>query len=51
VGNKFAETALKIHYGDEEKRNIKGTSTPQEEENLKEEGVQFIKISLPKMDS
>jgi hypothetical protein len=51
VGNKFAETALKIHYGDEERRNIKGTSTPQEEENLKEEGVHFIKISLPKMDS
>jgi len=51
VGNKFAETALKIHYGDEEKRNIKGTSTPQEEENLREEGVQFFKISLPKMES
>ena len=51
VGNKFAEIALKIHSGDEERRNIKGTSTPQEEENLKEEGVQFIKISLPKMDS
>ena len=51
VGNKFAEVALKIHYGDEEKRNIKGTSTPQEEENLKEEGVQFIKVPLLKMDS
>jgi hypothetical protein len=51
VGNKFAEIALKIHYGDEEKRNIKGTSTPQEEENLKEEGVQFIKVPLFKMDS
>ncbi|KQC06052.1 MAG: hypothetical protein APR62_08545 [Smithella sp. SDB] len=51
VGNKFAETALKIHYGDEERRNIKGTSTPQEEENLREEGVHFLKISLPKMDS
>ncbi len=38
VGDKFAEIALKIHYGDEEKRNIKGTSTPQEEDNLKEEG-------------
>ena len=37
VGDKFAEIALKIHYGDEEKRNIKGTGTPQEEENLKEE--------------
>jgi hypothetical protein len=51
VGDKFADVALKIHYGDEEKRNIKGTSTPQEEENLKEEGVQFIKIPLLKMDS
>jgi len=51
VGNKFAEVALKIHYGDEEKRNIKGTTTPQEETTLKEEGVSFIKIPLPKMDS
>jgi hypothetical protein len=51
VGNKFAEVALKIHYGDEEKRNIKGTTTTQEEEGLKEEGIQFIKIPLPKMDS
>jgi hypothetical protein len=51
VGDKFAEVALKIHNGDETKRNIKGTSTPQEEENLKEEGVQFVKIPLIKMDS
>ena len=51
VGNKFAEVALKIHAGDEEKRNIKGITTPQEEATLKEEGVSFIKIPLPKMDS
>ncbi|MDI6742438.1 MAG: DUF1178 family protein [Smithella sp.] len=51
VGDKFAEVALKIHYGDEEKRNIKGTSTPEEEENLKEEGVKFIKVPVFKMDS
>ena len=51
VGDKFAEVALKIHYGDEEKRNIKGTSTPEEEENLKEEGVKFIKIPSIKLDS
>jgi hypothetical protein len=51
VGNKFAEVALKIHFGDEEKRNIKGTTTSQEEATLKEEGVSFIKIALPKMDS
>ncbi len=51
VGDKFAEVALKIHYGDEEKRNIKGTTTPQEEADLRQEGVSFVKIPLPKMDS
>ena len=51
VGNKFAEVALKIHFGEEEKRNIKGTTTPQEDDNLREEGVSFIKIPMPKMDS
>jgi hypothetical protein len=51
VGNQFAEVALKIHFGEEEKRNIKGTTTPQEDESLREEGVQFIKIPIPKMDS
>ena len=51
VGDKFAEVALKMHCGEEEKRNIKGTTTPQEENSLKEEGVQFIKIPMLKMDS
>jgi len=51
VGNKFAEIALNMHYGIEENRNIKGTSTPEEEKNLKEEGVKFIKIPAIKMDS
>jgi hypothetical protein len=51
VGNKFADVALKIHCGEEEKRNIKGTTTLQEEDSLREEGVRFIKIPMPKMDS
>ena len=51
VGDKFAEVALRIHYGEEENRNIRGTTTPQEDDNLKEEGVKFIKIPIPKMDS
>lgn len=51
VGDNFADVALKIHLGEEEKRNIRGTTTSQEEETLKEEGVQFIKIPVPKMDS
>ena len=51
MGNQFAEVALKIHFGEEEKRNIKGTTTSREDDNLREEGVQFIKIPIPKMDS
>lgn len=51
VGEKFAEVALKIHHGEEDRKNIKGTTTENEEENLKEEGVQFFKIPLPKFDA
>ncbi len=51
VGSKFAEVAMKIHEGDEDKRNIKGTTTREEDEQLKEKGVQFIKVPVPKFDS
>ena len=44
VGADFYKEALKIHYGEVEKRNIKGTATTEEEVILKEEGVQFFKI-------
>jgi hypothetical protein len=48
VGSEFTKEALKIHYGAAEKRNIRGTSTTDEEKLLKEEGVEFYKIPLPK---
>jgi hypothetical protein len=51
VGDKFAEVAMKIHTGEEDKRNIKGTTTKEEEDALKEAGVRFIKIPAPKFDS
>ncbi|MBI4797622.1 MAG: DUF1178 family protein [Desulfarculus sp.] len=44
VGAGFAKEALKIHYGVSEARNIRGVSTPQEEEVLKSEGVSFFKV-------
>jgi hypothetical protein len=50
VGDKFAEVALRIHHGEEDSRNISGTATRSEEETLREEGVQFIKMPLPKFD-
>jgi hypothetical protein len=48
VGVEFYKEALKIHYGETEKRNIKGTATTEEEVILKEEGVQFFKIPIIK---
>jgi hypothetical protein len=44
VGADFYKEALKIHYGEAEKRNIKGTATTEEEVILKEEGIQFLKV-------
>ena len=51
VGERFAEVALKIHRGEEQKRNIRGVTTDKEEETLREEGVEFMKIPAPKFDS
>ena len=51
VGASFAEVATRIHNGEEMERNIKGTTTKNEEESLREEGVHFIKIPVPKFDS
>ena len=47
VGSDFAKEALKIHYGVSAPRNIRGSSTPQEEETLRQEGVTFLKIPVP----
>lgn len=51
VGSSFAEVAVRIYNGEEEKRNIKGTTNRDEENMLKEEGIHFMKIPLPKYDS
>ncbi len=48
VGADFAKEALKIHYGVSPTRSIRGSSTSQEEEMLRAEGVQFFKFPIPK---
>ena len=47
VGSDFAKEALKIHYGVGEPRNIRGYSTSQEEETLRQEGISFFKVPAP----
>jgi len=51
VGDTFSEVAMKIHDGEEDARNIKGTTTRQEEELLREKGIPFFKIPVMKLDS
>ena len=48
VGLNFAKEALKIHFGESEKRNIKGMALPEEEKILKEEGIPFLKLPVLK---
>lgn len=40
VGDRFAEEARKIHYGDSDVRGIYGDTTPQEREALADEGIE-----------
>lgn len=48
VGDKFAEEARKIHYGEAEERGIRGAAKPDEVKSLVEEGVQLAPVpSLP----
>lgn len=52
VGDKFAEEARKIHYGETEKRNIYGEASNDEAKSLKDEGVEFGRIPwVPREDA
>ena len=44
VGDKFAEEARKMHYGETEVRGIYGETTAEEAETLAEEGIEFARI-------
>ena len=44
VGDKFAEEARKIHFGETEARGIYGEATTEEAKGLIEDGVEFLPI-------
>jgi hypothetical protein len=46
VGDKFAEEARKIHFGEIEQRGIYGEATPDEARSLAEDGVEFMPIPV-----
>ncbi len=51
VGERFAEEARKIHYGETEKRNIYGESTDDQVRELADEGVEFQRIPWVRSDA
>ncbi|HET8727807.1 MAG TPA: DUF1178 family protein [Alphaproteobacteria bacterium] len=52
VGDRFAEEAKRIHYGETEHRDIYGEATEAEAKDLQEEGVGFTRIPwLPRTNS
>jgi hypothetical protein len=52
VGDKFAEEARRIHYGETERRDIYGETSDDEAKELNDEGVKFSRVPwLPRQDS
>jgi hypothetical protein len=51
VGPGFAEEAIKMHFDEIEYRNIKGTMTGEEEQELQEEGIEYFKVPIRKLSS
>ena len=47
VGDSFPEEARKMHYGEAEHRNIRGHATPEETEELIDEGIAVMPLPLP----
>jgi hypothetical protein len=47
VGEQFAEQARKMHYGETEHRNIRGVATPEQTQELLEEGVAVLPLPIP----
>jgi hypothetical protein len=48
VGDRFAEEARRIHYGEAQERGIRGQASREETEALLEEGVGVLPLPIPK---
>jgi hypothetical protein len=48
VGERFAEEARRIHYGEVQERNIRGQASREETEALLEEGIGVLPLPVPK---
>ncbi len=48
VGERFAEEARRIHYGESQERGIRGQATRQQAADLVEEGIGVLPLPIPK---
>jgi hypothetical protein len=47
VGERFADEARRIHYGETPERGIRGQASEQEREALRDEGIEVMPLPLP----
>lgn len=47
VGDRFAQEARKMHYGETEERAIRGQASLEEARALVEEGIELVPLALP----
>jgi len=47
VGNRFAEEARRIHYGESDAKAIRGQTTPEERAALADEGIEVFTLPVP----
>ena len=47
VGERFAEEARRIHYGESDERGIRGQATREETQALLEEGISVLPLPVP----
>jgi hypothetical protein len=47
VGDRFAEEARRIHYGEVEERGIRGRATREDADALREEGIAVVALPIP----
>jgi hypothetical protein len=48
VGERFAEEARRIHYGETPHRGIRGQASAEEREALRDEGIETFALPLPR---
>ena len=48
VGERFAEEARRIHYGETPQRGIRGQVNPQQRDALRDEGIEIIALPIPR---